>query len=173
MKCNFNNTTTVPLAVTQAYNPIAGTYRVTADQTIAAGASLQNIPGLSWTLPANLALNISYACNLVWVQNTAAAADSFGFQDVTNAPTNVFTYASADNVSGSKAGVTGITDGAPGTAATTMINVTPGAAATFYGAYFTGTIEQPSNASTSAFNIMAQFTTNSGVIKRGSFCQVF
>lgn len=153
------------------FDGVFGTYRVTADQTITAGASLANIPGLSWTMPANEALNLAFECYGSYSQATAAASSSFGIQDVTVAPTNIYarkvvwtstTVALADNL--------------PTLATTTATAIgatfTPSAATTVFNFEIQGEIEQPSNAGTSVVNIMAQFTTNNGTIKRGTACYV-
>jgi hypothetical protein len=149
---------------------VYGTYRVTSDQTITAGASLQAIPGLSWTMPANTAVNAAFECHLQYLQNAAPFADSFGIQDVTVAPTylmaNGQVYTSNTAIVATNQQVT------TNTAATITI-FTPSGAATIFNADLYGLIEQPSNASTSVVQIMTQFTTNTGVIKRGSFCRVF
>lgn len=157
-------------AVLQTGDTVFGTYRVTTDQTITAGASLTNIPGLSWTFPANTALNVKFTCDMLYSQATAGAADSFGFQDVTVAPTNAEAYGRIDT---SPTAFSAATTSAAGvTTAVTVVTMTPSSTSTF-GAHIDGLIEQPSNASTSVFNIMAQFSTNNGTIKRGSSCQVF
>jgi hypothetical protein len=162
------------VAVTNNPNPIAGTYRVTADQTITAtGAINQNIPGLSWTFPANTALNVNFSCVIMYSQTTAAALDGFGVQDVTIGPTNLgvntIMYV---GLSGTQ--IDAATNSAsPGTGVITLVTGTPSAATTVFAAYISGVIEQPSNASTSVFNIVAGFTTNNGTIKRGSSCQLF
>src|SRR5262249_12405959 len=153
---------------------VYGTYRVTTDQTITAGPSLQTIPGLSWTLPANTALNVHFRCTIYYLQVTAAASDSFGIQDVTVAPTNfagdalVFTSTNASTTPFGM-NLTGINDASTHS----FGSFTPSAPGTVFTAYINGTIEHPSNASTSIFQIMAQFTANNGTIKRDSTCQVF
>lgn len=159
-------------ASTPAVSSAYGFYRVTADQTITAGASLVAIPGLSWTMPANLALNVGFSCHVSYSQATAAAADSVGIQDVTVAPTNIFakkTVWTSTSVA--------LSDNMPTLASTTATAIgatfTPSAATTVFNADIDGTIEQPSNASSSVVQIMAQFTTNNGTIKRGSFCFVY
>jgi hypothetical protein len=151
---------------------VYGTYRVTADQTITAGASLTNIPGLSWTMPANTALNVAFECHGSYSQATAAASDQFGIQDVTVAPTNIYVkkvvYTSTSAL---------LSDNLPTLTTTTATAIggafTPSAANTVFNFDIFGMIEQPSNASSSVINIMAQFTTNNGTIKRGSFCRVW
>lgn len=171
-----NNAGTANLSIAKNTNDIltwAGipTYAfVTGDQTITAG-SLTAIPGLSWTMPANAALKAPFSCHLLYSQATAAASDSFGIQDVTVAPTSlmakgqVYTSATALTAGNLPALTT--------TTATAIVTFTPSAATTVWNADLDGFIEQPSNASTSVVQIMAQFTTNNGTIKRGSFCRVF
>jgi len=167
----LNNIVTFGGTIKNAFTNISGIYRVTADQTITAGASLAAIPGLSWTMPANSAINANFSCHLLYSQATAAASDSFGLQDVTVAPTNI----EADATIYTNATGTAITPNIPAlttTTATAFTAFTPSAAATVFNAYVYGTIEQPFNASTSVVQIMAQFTTNNGTIKRGSSCAV-
>lgn len=151
---------------------VYGTYRVTADQTITAGASLTNIPGLTWTMPANTALNVAFHCEGSYNETTGATSMQFGIQDVTIAPTNIY----AKKVAWTSTAVA-TADNTPTLATTTATGIgaafTPSAATTVFNFTLDGMIEQPSNASTSIINIMAQFTTNNGVIKRGSYCQVF
>lgn len=146
------------------------TLNVTTDQTITAGASLAAIPGLSFTMPASMAVNVPFSCHLLYSQATAAASDSFGIQDVTVAPTNLMAKAQA-YISASTF-TAGNLPALTTTTATAIVTFTPSAAATVWNADIDGFIEQPSNASTSVVQIMAQFTTNNGTIKRGSFCTV-
>jgi hypothetical protein len=174
LECSYNGDPPLPMPRSVnglTFDAVYGTYRVTADQTITAGASLVAIPGLSWTMPANTALNVKFSCDLLYSQATAAASDSFGVQDVTIAPTNAEVYGRADTsattfTAGNQPAIAANT-------ATTVVTFTPSASATVFGAHLDGLVEQPSNAATSLFQIMAQFTTNNGTIKRGSSCQVF
>jgi hypothetical protein len=149
-------------------------FRVTADFTTAS-TSLVTITGLSWTLPANVALNLPFACYLAYSQATAAAANNFGIQAATIAPTNIFaTKTVAINVS---SGTSGITLGNLPTLTTTTATAiggtfTPSAITTVWNAEIHGMIENPSNASTNAINIMV-LTGNAAdsiTIKRGSYC---
>lgn len=153
------------------FDAVFGTYRVTADQVITAGASLTTIPGLTWTMPANTALNVKFSCDLLYSQATAAASDSFGIQDITVAPTNIETYGRVDT--SAAVFIAGNVPSLNSTTATTVVTFTPSAPTTIFGAHIDGFIEQPSNAATSVFQIMSQFTGNAGTIKRGSSCQVF
>lgn len=158
-----------------AYTPpvIYGTYRVTADFTLAANTSLQAITGLSWTMPANTALNVGFSCHLLYSQATAAVADQFGIQDVTVAPTSLMAKAQA-YISASTftaANVPALTT----TTATPIVTFTPTAITTIWNADIDGMIEQPSNASTSVVQIMAQQSNSADLltVKRGSFCRVW
>lgn len=151
---------------------VYGTYRVTADQTITAGASLTNIPGLTWMMPANTALNVAFHCEGSYNETTAATSMQFGIQDVTVAPTNIYTKKIVWTSTSAAAA-----DNTPTLTTTTATGIgaafTPSAATTVFNFTLDGMIEQPSNASSSAINIMAQFTTNNGTIKRGSYCRVW
>jgi hypothetical protein len=161
----------VPLIATG--DTVYGTYRVTADFTLAANTSLQAITGLSWTMPANTALNVGFSCHLLYSQATAAVADQFGIQDVTVAPTSLMAKAQA-YISASTftaANVPALTT----TTATPIVTFTPTAITTVWNADIDGMIEQPSNASTSVVQIMAQQSNAADLltVKRGSFCRVW
>lgn len=152
---------------------VYGTYRVTTDFTLAANTSLQAITGLSWTMPANTALNVGFSCHLLYSQATAAVADQFGIQDVTVAPTSLMAKAQA-YISASTftaANVPALTT----TTATPIVTFTPTAITTIWNADIDGMIEQPSNASTSVVQIMAQQSNAADLltVKRGSFCRVW
>jgi hypothetical protein len=60
------------------------------------------------------------------------------------------------------------------TTATAVVTATPSAITTIWYADIHGFIEQPSNASTSAFNIMVKTATSGDAVTvyRGSFCEV-
>ena len=145
---------------------------VTSDFTTAANTSLQNITGLTWTFPANKAVNLHFRCDLYYSQATANAAVAFGVQDVTVAPTNaqVGAVLSTSTTAGTSGAAT-----VTATTATSVVSATPSATATIFLANIDGFVEQPSNASSSAFNIMVSTATSGDAVtvKRGSFCTTF
>jgi hypothetical protein len=149
-----------------------GTYNVTSDQTISS-STLAAISGLSWTMPANAATVSSFSCHITYSQTTNAQADAFGIQDVSVAPTNLMAKGQA-YISAS-AFTAGNVTGLASTTATNIVAFTPSAPTTVWNADFDGTVEQPSNASSSVVQIMALTgnVSNALVIKRGSYCRVF
>lgn len=152
---------------------VDGTYIVTSNfVTDGASVNLQNITGLAWTFPANTALNIPFRCSFWYSQATAAAADSFGVQDVTIAMTNGAFGGSMETALGTTA--YGDVVALASTTATAIVTGTPSATATVFNAYMDGLIEQPSNASTSVFNVMVKTVTAADIITiyRGSYCKV-
>lgn len=132
--------------------------------------ALQAITGLSFTLPANTALNVPFRCSLLYSQATAAVSDSFGVQDVTVAPTNIMAYGNVQT-----AATTLVWSNLPTlttTTATAVVTFTPSAITTVWQADLKGFIQQPSNASSSVFQIMVSQATATDVItiKKGSYC---
>jgi hypothetical protein len=148
-------------------------FAVSGDFTTAANTNLQNITGLSWTLPANVALKVPFSCHLAYSQATAAAAVSFGIQDVTVAPTNLF--ATGVIYTSATAATEGNLPTLTTTTATAIMTGTPSAITTIWIADIDGYIEQPSNASSSAVNLMVKTATSGDAVtvKRGSYCRVF
>jgi hypothetical protein len=153
-------------------NGIAQFFSVTSDFTTAANTNLQLITGLSWTIPANTAMNIPFQCHLAYAQGTAAVAVSFGIQDVTVAPTNIFATGHMQTAA------TVFTEGnlptLTTTTATAIVSATPSAITTVWNADLYGFIEQPSNASTSAVQIQVKTATagDAVTVKRGSVCRI-
>lgn len=157
---------------TETFHPAPIVLRVTTDFTDASSTALQAITGLGFTFPINSALNAKIDCDILYNQTVGAVADAWGVQDVTVAPTNVE--------------ATGVTQTAATTwseqqlltlATTTATNIgtfTPSAITTVWHARLHVLVEHPSNASTSAFNIMVSQSTAADlmVIKRGSSCLV-
>lgn len=131
--------------------------------TSGVGTSFEAIPGLSWTFPANTPLNIGIICTVVYQQNTANAAVSFGVQDVTVAPTN------AEFAAGFNSTLT-----LTSTTATAVQTLTPPNLNCCNILYLNGLIEQPSNASASVFRLMVStaVAADTVLIKRDSFCRV-
>lgn len=147
------------------------TFRVTADFTDASSTALQNITGLSWTLPASTAANYAFHCELMYSQATAAVADAFGIQSATLAPTNI--AAQGVVVTAATAVAAGNLPTLNTTTATNIVTFTPSAAATVFGARISGLIENPSGAATAVTISVSQSTAaNVITIKRGSYCSV-
>lgn len=158
---------------TPASDPVAVSFvNVTADFTTINNTSLQAITGLTWTMPASVALNLPYYCHLAYSQATANAAVAFGIQDVTVAPTNIM------STGHEQTNVTAFTEAnlptLASTTATAIVSATPSAITTIWEADLNGFIEQPSNASSSAITILASTAAGADAVtvKRGSFCRV-
>lgn len=151
---------------------VDGTYYVTTNFTTAANTNFQLITGLAWTFPVSTALTIPFRCSLVYSQATAAVSDSLGIQDVTVAPTNGMFTGSAETALGTTA--YGDLVAHASTTATAVVTFTPSATATTFNAYIDGLIEQPSNGSSSAFQIQIKTTASADAITiyRGSYCKV-
>lgn len=140
-----------------------------ADFTDANASGAQNIPRLSWALPANQGVAFRINCEIAWSQATVVA-DNFGIQ-FSNAPTNAlfsgwsFTANTATAIEG-QAPVT-----ISGTGATNIITATP-TVTTVLAAYIDGVVEQASNATDTTVNINVTQSTAADVIviKRGSAC---
>ena len=148
---------------------------VTSDFTTAANTNLQTITGLSWTLPASTAVNYSFHCALLYSQATATAAVAFGVQGATTAPTQI----NASGIEWSAASgawtATGVLTGLNTTTATNVVSGTPSAITTVWRAELDGTIEAPSNASPTVFNVMVSTATSGDAVtvKRGSYCALY
>jgi predicted RecA/RadA family phage recombinase len=146
-----------------------------SDFTTAANTNLQAITGLTWTIPANTALNIPFSCHILWSQATAANAVSFGIQDVTVAPTRIDVGGvMVVSATTGTAWQSGTLVALNSTTATAIVTGTPSAITTTWQAELHGVIEAPSNASSSAINIMVKTANSANVVsvKRGSFCTV-
>ena len=165
--------------LSQNSNPGAWTFNhnhhlyVSADQSFSADTSLHNINGLSLALPSVPSpLFLTVECRLYNSQATAGAANPYGVQFVTNAPTNSIWYAQAQT-SLAATGVFAATAPATitGTSATTLTTATPAAISTVYGIILHGFIEWPANTS-GTLNIMAGTgnTSDANTIKRDSNC---
>lgn len=142
--------------------------RTTADVVITS-TSLTVITGLSFTFAANVAINASIDCDLVYNQQTAAVADAFGFTDANGA-----TYHTTQGSVQTAAGV--YTDGNT-TGTVSPINIvafTPSAITTLWNAHLHLMIEQPSSGLSSLLSIQALTgnASDSITIKRDSKCVV-
>jgi hypothetical protein len=167
---------TMKLSATSATNNTAlfGKFTVgTSDFVTAGNTSLQTITGLSWVLPANTALTVHFTCELMYSQQTAAVADAFGIQSATIAPTSINTKGFVQTAAGvfTEASLNALAS----TTATNIVAFTPSAITTVWGATLSGTIENPSNASTNTINIMVKTGTaaDTVTVKRGSWCETF
>lgn len=139
--------------------------------TSGVGTALEAITGLSWTFPANTALNIPFECHIIYHQNSATANINFGFQDATVAPTNL----AVQGIFNTSA-TTSTQQNLVGSSTTTATNIFAAAAAsvitTNWNVDFWGYIEQPSNASSSVFSIRTSTATAADTVTvvRGSYC---
>lgn len=147
-------------------------YYVTADFTTAS-ASLVNIPGLSFTLPANAALTVPFQCEILYSQATAAVANIFGIQAVTTAPINIM--AKGEVWTNTSVAVVANVPTLATTSATNIVTFTPSAITTVWNAKLSGLIENASNATTNPVNIMVLTgnVSDSITVKRGSWCKAF
>lgn len=151
---------------------VAQIFNVATDFTTANNTSLQAITGLSWTVPASTVMNIPFSCHLSYSQATAAVAVSFGIQDVSVAPTNLL--ATGHQQTDTTVFTGGTLAALASTTATAIVSATPAATTTKYTIDLNGFIEQPSNAMTSAINIMVKTATGGDAVTiyRGSFCRI-
>jgi hypothetical protein len=143
---------------------------VAANFTTANATTLQNITGLSWTMPANAALNVPFSCHLAYSQATGAASDAFGIQDSV-APTNIFaTGALNTNTTATTQGnLATLTT----TTATAIVTATPNATATTYNADLNGLVQQPSgSAGTININVSTATGADAITVYQGSFCRI-
>lgn len=153
-------------------NGLAQYFFVTTDFTTAANTNLQLITGLTWTVPANTAMNIPFQCYLAYSQATGTDVVSFGIQDVTIAPTNVFATGlmQTNTTVFSSANLPALTT----STATAIVTGTPSAITTIWKTDLAGFVEHPSNTSSSAIQIMVKTNTaaDAVTIKRGSYCRI-
>lgn len=165
-------TTTVDVLAYQTAEIPSFVRVATSDFTTAANTNLQAITGLAWTMPASTAINVPFSCFLQYSIATAAVAVSFGIQDVSVAPTAI--NAQGLQYTSATAATEGTLVNLASTTATAIVTATPSAVTTVWMAQLHGMIEQPSNASSSAINIMVKTATAADVVsvKRGSFCTV-
>jgi len=142
-----------------------------------ASTSLVTITGLTWTFPATNH-NYTFHCDLSYSQATAAAANAFGVQAATTAPTNLY---AAMNVSTGLA-ITGVDATLPTLATTTATNIgtfTPSAAgaigtiADIFTAQIWGRLEQGAGATTLNIMALTGSASDSLTIYRGSTCTLY
>lgn len=138
--------------------------------TTAASTSLQVITGLSDAMPASVAGVMGFNCDVTWSQATAAVAVAFGVQGATTAPTNL--EASGTMYPNTTTLATGTLTALTTTTATSVVSATPSAIATIWRALVSGTLEFPSNASPTVFNLLVSTATSGDVVTvyRGSKC---
>lgn len=151
------------------------TVRVASNFTTAANTNLQNIVGLTWTLPNAGTQTFSFACDLAYSQATANAAVAFGINAVTAAPTNIF--ATATMGTSLTAETSGTLPTLTTTTPTAIVSATPstfgpiGTVADIFTVHIGGTIENPL-ATANTFTIMVSTATaaDAVTIYRGSAC---
>lgn len=148
---------------------------LTSDFTDSSGsAALQNITGLSFTLPQSKAQNIPFECHMSFTQATNVS-DQFGIQFNTNAPTRA--DAKAEVTLAGPGAVTpsfGYMNNLTATTATAIITFTP-TAATQNNVDIYGVAQMPSSASSGTMQMMVQQSTAADVIivKAGSYCKIW
>ncbi len=140
--------------------------------TSGVGTDLELITGMSWTIPANTALHVPFACYFTYSQAVGNDAVAFGIQDVTVSPTNIAArgYLRTSTTASTAGNVPTLTT----TTATPIVSATPGATATNYMAEISGFIEAPSNASSTQIRIMVSTATAADLvtIRKGSHCRI-
>lgn len=165
----FNN---LPRSVNQA-NPLL--LKTSADFVTAANTNLQTVPGLTWVMPANTVMTQAFSCELLYSQQTAAvAADAFGVQAASLAPTQINAQGHVELTVGPPSTyVDGNLTALTTTTATNIIAFTASAITTIFNAHISGQIENPSGVA-NTINIMAKTGTAADTltVKRGSFCVV-
>jgi hypothetical protein len=147
---------------------------LTADFTDANAAGLQVITGLSFTLPASVALNVPFECNLMYSQATTATSVSFGIGAVTYAPTRIDAEGVINTaVAGTTA--TAALANLTTTTATAIVSGTPGATATTYFVRLHGLVQNASNAGANTPNFYVSQATASKLVtvKAGSWCKIW
>lgn len=146
------------------------TFRLAADFTDGgAVTTLQNIPGLTLTLPAGAAATYQIDCDLFYSQATVVA-DTFGIQ-FSIAPTN----AQIGGIAATNA--TAFAAGTPATitstTATAVVSFTPAVTTVLY-AHIGGSVDIANNGADTIVNMSVSQATaaNVVVIKRNSVCRV-
>jgi hypothetical protein len=127
--------TTAPATTLDVNGYIRGTNVATrtADFTDANAAGLQAITGLSFTLPASVALNVPFQCEMMYSQATTATSVSFGIGAVTYAPTRIDASGMMTNTANViTSATTGVLANLTTTTPTAIVSATPGATATTY-----------------------------------------
>jgi hypothetical protein len=162
MNSNAYQTSGIPFSVYLDQN-----FTTTSASLVAITGSTNN---LSWTMPANIGINFPVSCYLTFQTTGAGASVALGVQDVTVAPTNaVFT----GSLQISNASIPQGTATFTSTTATQVVGITAGTGATKWTGELHGFIEQPSNASTSVVNIMADISGGQTLtIFRDSYCRL-
>ena len=165
-------TPTFNVTTTEQWNGQPVFVYVSSNFTTAANTNLQNITGLTWTMPGSLAINVPFDCYFQFSQATAVAAVSFGIQDVTTAPTQI----NSNGTMGTSATASAFGPGVlalASTTATAILTGTPSAITTVWPAEIHGVVEQPSGTA-SAINIMVKTATSGDAVTvyRGSFCRI-
>lgn len=147
----------------------------TSFTTSGVGTGLEVIPGLTWTVPANTALNVPFSCHVTYHQNAGTATISLGIQDVTIAPTNLGIEAWMI-LGGATLGTDLVTNvvAFTNTGQNIILSGTPAAITTNHQIDVYGFLEQPSNGSASAIQLQVSTATagDTVTIVRGSFCQL-
>lgn len=151
-----------------------GTVRVVNDVTFSADTALHAITGLSWAIPSTIVAAFRYKCDLIYSQATGAAADAFGIQVVTTAPTNVVGIGDVQITVGPPSTYVSGTVSFASTTATNVVAFTPGATATNYVAHISGTLVNPVT-TPNTFQIMALTgnTSDTLTVRAGSSCDMW
>jgi len=162
----------VAIAPPNYFVTTTSTFFVSTNFVTANNTTLQTITGLTFTLPSNTALTVPIHCSLAYSQATANAAVAFGIQSATISPTSI----QAQGVE--QTAVTAFTGGQvtiTNTTATNIVSATPAATATNFVVTLDGLIQNPSNASTNAINILTSTAAGADAVTvlAGSFCRIF
>lgn len=164
-------TTSTPNFANINFNGMPTLVFMTANVATASGSNTA-LTGLTWTVPANTAVNYPFHCELTYNQATGATANAF---TITNsvAATNGTLWGFASTAATAVSRL--VTKAYTGTTATTIVSVTPGATSTDELVTLEGFIEQPSG---SASTVTIGITTTSGgtdvtTVARDSWCRLF
>ena len=155
--------------------PTGTTFAVlTADWATISSTALQVITGLSFTLPASVAQNVPFECNLMYSQATMVS-DSFGIGLVTYAPTRIDAEGVINTAAAAGTQASAALNNLTTTTPTAIVSGTPGVTNVVYFVRLTGLVQNASNAGTNTLNFYASQTTAADVIKikSGSWCKIW
>jgi hypothetical protein len=141
---------------------------IAGDFTTSGVGTALEATGLTFTLPANLATNVSFSCYLVYHQNSGTAAVAFGVKNsVSPTQLNALGYINTSATAFTAGNLTGLAS----TTATNVVSATPSVITTNWNAEIHGMIEQPSGSANTVTILVSTATAGDTVtVKRGSYC---
>jgi hypothetical protein len=115
---------------------------------------------------------VALNCELIHHVNVNSAAEAFGVQDVTTAPTQISATGWL-NVNGGTTVSVGVLQALTTTVATSIVSVTNSTITTDFGAHLSILVQQPSGTA-SVLNVMVStnVAARTVTVKKGSFCTV-